>query len=348
MDMCEFDKQITSRGFIISVKSLAVIFFILLSACNLSDTGVVEESIVEQSQLIQPQQETNPNVVTRTLSNAISKLMAENQRLTALTLSTGLLKISIDMGNAPPPGPQVVETINSALDAILAHTEFSESWSSVCIIINEHGFIEFQQEDLMINGKVSDYQISTEMIRPIEELQISKSNSKAFEIKRFSGRGDGVTEEYHIPMGVYRLKIQHNGESNFVVYNMANGNNLLVNEIGKYRGSVFVEGDSSLLLDVTADGSWSATVEAVDVSAGYFASGKGDYTSNLFLADSITQPVSFKHKGNSNFVVYLYSFAEKTLVVNEIGQYEGIRILDFYPDDVYLWEVVADGEWSIS
>ena len=73
-----------------------------------------------------------------------------------------------------------------------------------------------------------------------------------------SGRGDDV-RLYNKPAGA--LRITHRGESNFAVWQHSGGRygyDLLVNEIGDYKGTVPTKGGPSVI-EITADGTWTIT-----------------------------------------------------------------------------------------
>jgi hypothetical protein len=82
----------------------------------------------------------------------------------------------------------------------------------------------------------------------------------------FTGTGDDVPQfMYFKKKGLTRFNMSHTGESNFAIWLFdENGNHvdLLVNEIGNYSGStaVRIPKKGVYLLDITADGSWSVSV----------------------------------------------------------------------------------------
>jgi hypothetical protein len=55
------------------------------------------------------------------------------------------------------------------------------------------------------------------------------------------------------------LKLSHRGSGNFAIWAYGESSrDLLVNEIGRYSGEVFLGG--ATLLEIVADGSWSMTL----------------------------------------------------------------------------------------
>ncbi len=69
-----------------------------------------------------------------------------------------------------------------------------------------------------------------------------------------SGKGDAVFLFDH---AAGEVAFTHKGSSNFVVSAIGNGDGLLVNEIGKYSGTVPL-GDGPAVIQIQADGAWVA------------------------------------------------------------------------------------------
>lgn len=72
-----------------------------------------------------------------------------------------------------------------------------------------------------------------------------------------SGRGDTVLRLLGSDPDTATLS--HSGESNFAVTSYGNSRRLLVNEIGKYNGTVIVPRDT-VVIEVVADGSWDLAI----------------------------------------------------------------------------------------
>ncbi|MGE7932090.1 hypothetical protein [Viridibacillus arvi] len=74
------------------------------------------------------------------------------------------------------------------------------------------------------------------------------------------GRGDSVVF-MNLESGANTFNFTHNGQSNFAV--KANDTNLLVNEIGSYKGSTIqkVEDSGVYYFNITADGNWTMKAE---------------------------------------------------------------------------------------
>jgi hypothetical protein len=57
--------------------------------------------------------------------------------------------------------------------------------------------------------------------------------------------------------GLTTVNVNHSGSGNFIVYSYGeNDSDLLVNEIGSYRGEILLP-DWTVLLSINADGKWS-------------------------------------------------------------------------------------------
>ena len=162
-----------------------------------------------------------------------------------------------------------------------------------------------------------------------------------------SGRGDSVVP---LPTGASAgiVTASHTGSANFVVQTLSADNaelDLLVNEIGKYRGSTFyIESmDKPTRLKITADGPWTVSISPVSTGKQMSAktTGKGDA---VLLYDGEAADWSITHAGQANFVVKRIGTDSEDLLVNEIGKYSGTLPVGSGPAIVIL---NADGTWSI-
>ena len=85
-------------------------------------------------------------------------------------------------------------------------------------------------------------------------------------VHEFSGTTPTVTELFWLRAGAAIVTLEHQGESNFIVWledETADEVDLLVNEIGQFSGSTSVHIDVAgwYMLDIEADGAWSIRVE---------------------------------------------------------------------------------------
>lgn len=74
--------------------------------------------------------------------------------------------------------------------------------------------------------------------------------------RALEGRGDSVIALNPPSSGLTTTTIRHDGSSNFVVYAYGQTSELLVNEIGRYRGESLLP-DGTVVLEINADGRWS-------------------------------------------------------------------------------------------
>lgn len=85
--------------------------------------------------------------------------------------------------------------------------------------------------------------------------------ARAWAGTRVAGRGDDVLMVVPASSGLVTVKAEHSGSSNFVIYAYSERDrNLLVNEIGSYRGQLLLA-DGTILVTVKADGRWTLTRE---------------------------------------------------------------------------------------
>jgi len=164
----------------------------------------------------------------------------------------------------------------------------------------------------------------------------------------YEGTGSDVIENITFPSGVSKAIFNYSGSRNFIVklYD-SSGTTLLVNEIGKFSGEVPVWGNGPFMMEIQANGSWTVNFEPIIKTYSSSFSGSGYVVSGYFEVPSEKVWI-FEHSGNSNFIVYMHTEGGSDLVVNKIGRVNDVLVLQI-PDDatICIWEVRADGEWSI-
>ena len=84
--------------------------------------------------------------------------------------------------------------------------------------------------------------------------------------QRFSGNGQKVTSLFRLNAGRVVFRMTHNVSSNFSIWledDTADLVELLVNEIGTFDGSrsVHIEYTGWFMLDISANGAWTVTIE---------------------------------------------------------------------------------------
>lgn len=166
------------------------------------------------------------------------------------------------------------------------------------------------------------------------------------------GAGDDVLPVSLPPGEALVIELTHSGSGNFsVVSHTSSGDylDLLVNEIGAYSGTSLIQiSDDVGLLEITADGSWSVLItDLLTGSTGIrcgAASQRGDMV--VIVEDFVDTggAADLTHNGESNFSIWTYGDQGTDLIVNEIGTYSGTVLIG---SGMYLWEIDADGSWSI-
>ena len=168
-----------------------------------------------------------------------------------------------------------------------------------------------------------------------------------------TGNGQTVTDKIDVPYQIGTVAFTHQGRSNFAVKLYTAGSErpeLLVNTIGNYQGTRLFQGESPAFFEIDADGAWELTLAPLteDTTAAS-AQGTGDWVSGVFApTDSGPTPYRFTHNGTGNFAVYLHCDGQRPdLLQNEIGAAENEAVVRF-GDGLCLWEVQADGDWTIA
>jgi len=163
----------------------------------------------------------------------------------------------------------------------------------------------------------------------------------------FNGSGRTATNQMSLPSPFSKVTFTHSGSSNFIVtVYYGNDEDLLVNEIGNYKGTTLIMTDQTVTFDIDADGSWTGKIEGVGKSSSASFSGTGDGVSGFFNPPS-QGAWEITHNGDSNFVTWLHCVGGSDLIVNEIGVFSGSAIIQF-EEGPCLWEVNADGIWSLN
>jgi hypothetical protein len=176
----------------------------------------------------------------------------------------------------------------------------------------------------------------------------------AFKTFTKKGRGSKIVR-FRIPEDAIAIaQITGKGTSNFAVWTVAadgSMNDLLVNEIGRYKGTRLFDardGQHSVAFKVEANGPWSITVKPVTKARVWnparVAEGSGDMVLRLVPPTSGFQTARFVHRGGSNFAVWAWAPDTVDLLVNEIGRYRGENL---FPDGTVLVEIIASGGWRI-
>jgi hypothetical protein len=166
-----------------------------------------------------------------------------------------------------------------------------------------------------------------------------------------AGRGDKIVKMSAQDSPTYAyITAKSGGNFSVISYSGSEYDDLLVNVIGAYGGSVYVAAGVDRL-KVSAGSSWTIEVHPVatakywDGSAAF--TGKGDYIVNLTASSfGIT---TITNAGKSNFSVIAYSQEGDylDLLVNEIGAYSGEVMLPS-ADPMVLAIHSVGGSWALS
>jgi hypothetical protein len=172
-----------------------------------------------------------------------------------------------------------------------------------------------------------------------------------------SGTGDSVVSFAKPAAGRPAVAIAtYTGASNFIVWSLSAGmvhNDLLVNEIGAYAGTVgvdFATSNETVGFEITASGPWQISVQDAEPyarCAHRFAAsvtGHGDEVLYYEPQASTATSVRLHNTGSGNFIVWLHTTAGPRLLVNEIGTYTGTVVAS---GPGYL-TVESQGDWDIT
>ena len=165
---------------------------------------------------------------------------------------------------------------------------------------------------------------------------------EAIETQTFTGSGDDVISlgEFTSP-AILEFTCEY-CDGNTVVE--TNGSeSLLVNEIGSYSGSHFINyRDNSMMtrVMVTADADWTLVIRDI-TTAPDTLSGHGDQA--IWIRGTEAEVVKITNDGDSNFVVQTFT-DYIDLVVNEIGAYSGTVEMTLPA----LVQVESNGDWTLT
>lgn len=178
---------------------------------------------------------------------------------------------------------------------------------------------------------------------------VTVSSPSAVPGQEFSGRGAKVLS-LEVPE-LSKIYLGHEGRANFIVrsYSADGDDELLVNAIGYYAGIRLIT-SGFYELEIDADGPWLVRVipVTVDSSARGAFSGRGDDIRGVFAPSKTRAAYRFAHQGQGNFIVHLICDSHSDLLANEIGPFNGEAIVVFNDAQACLWDITADGAWSIA
>ncbi|SFA83692.1 hypothetical protein SAMN04488072_102215 [Lentibacillus halodurans] len=219
------------------------------------------------------------------------------------------------------------------------------------LFVNSNGEEILDVKTFDTKAEVDEHE--TKMVAAAKEAEKEKAKKEREETAiHLSGQGDTATDEIELKAGWATFTSAHNGRSNFATHlqdEMGNDLDLLVNTIGGYDGTTFAQipEDDTYYLNVKADGEWDFTIHQTPPAemeeAPTTFEGTGDDVV-FFNIKNGNYKFTFDHTGESNFAVHLNGVS---LLVNEIGNYNGSTRQNLQDDGMYLFSITADGDWRI-
>lgn len=164
-----------------------------------------------------------------------------------------------------------------------------------------------------------------------------------------NGYGDSVVSDINLSDKFYVLHMTHTGRRNFIVhaYGADGKEEYLINAIGAYDGTVLLLSAPPVMLNIEADGNWTYEIRKLEETDATSFSGKGDYVTDIFSCATGVQSWHFKHDGDHNFIVHMYSTNGRSLIINEIGAYDASQVIKIPAGSKVFFEISADGAWEI-
>jgi hypothetical protein len=176
---------------------------------------------------------------------------------------------------------------------------------------------------------------------------------------KFSGKSSQATAKFKYSGGLCLWKVKHNGTSNFQVHLLdTKGREIdtCINEIGRYDGTqvIPIKKAGEYMLNVTADGAWSITIEepkpTATQSKPYSIKGKGRAVSEFINLDDGAALFKVMHQGEGTFRVKLFDAKGRLIqhIAAVIGPFEGSKIFTIEDKGTYILNISGDGDWKVS
>jgi len=167
-----------------------------------------------------------------------------------------------------------------------------------------------------------------------------------------TGHGSAITEPIEpqfsggITVGISVVSATHEGRSKFLVRaTHTSQSEVLVNTQGKYQGERPLVVTYTVVFEVTADGAWSLRVEPARQGGQPAFSGTGDRVSPFFNPPQ-PQTWALKYDGQAPFSANAHCVGGSNEVLSRPGAFDE-SVMVSLPRGPCLWEVVADGNWSL-
>jgi hypothetical protein len=173
-----------------------------------------------------------------------------------------------------------------------------------------------------------------------------------------NGSSQEATQPFVLQQGLSIFTMSYTGRSNFIVWLVdSNGNNvaLLANTEENFNGSIAqgIQSSGQYLLNVQASGPWSVTItqprSATAPSTTSF-SGNSQQATSLFHLSSGLHVFNMNYTGGSNFIIWLMDQNGNNvdLLTNSEGAFNGSQAEGISNDGLYLLNVQASGNWTVS
>lgn len=230
------------------------------------------------------------------------------------------------------------------------------SWYILVTVAWQH-FVDTQnrQYEIIRPTLIAEYDATKEAIQATEWAATTPLPTNAS--LSLSGEGSQVTPKFQFQQGLTIFKFTHSGSLNFIVHLVDRNSQIdyLVNAIGSFDGSKAqgIKIAGSYYLDIQSDGKWTITIQQPRPTTAPYTTtlhGKGQAATQLFSMQSGLKTITMTHDGTSNFTVLLLDREGNVVeyMVNEIGKFNGSKAEAIQNDGIYLFDVQADGNWTIS
>jgi len=173
-----------------------------------------------------------------------------------------------------------------------------------------------------------------------------------------SGSGQEASDIFELIEGVAIFELENTGSGHFGIWlmdDMGNNVELLVNEIGPFDGSkiVRIDREGEYILDVSAQGSWEVTIKQPRPTTAPETktfSGKDQQYAGPFYLDSGLTKFKLKNTGSGHFGIWLLDSEGNNveLLVNEIGPFDGSKAVGIRREGIYYFDISAQGNWEIT
>ncbi|HTQ38990.1 MAG TPA: hypothetical protein VMJ32_08175 [Pirellulales bacterium] len=173
-----------------------------------------------------------------------------------------------------------------------------------------------------------------------------------------AGKGRQASEKFRLEPGLCVFEVNHDGDSNLVIRLLdRNGKEIdtVFNQIGKFTGqrAMNVPKGDTCLLDVQADGNWTANIRQPRPTEGQAApctlQGHGYNTTPFFKLEKGLAEFQMKHEGEARFRVVLLDRNGRPVeyLTNTLGAFEGSKPISIEEPGLYFLNVSADGDWTV-